>query len=127
MCDPVISLRLCAFAPLRETRLVQPDLSRRRKGANFAKGLAQVERSSKVISGVSNHRQQESTHGLRRVVAAVALLACAVFRPPAEAALQNEPASIEIDAGKVEGRLSPLLYGQFAEFMFENIKGGLHE
>jgi alpha-N-arabinofuranosidase len=39
---------------------------------------------------------------------------------------QTATASIEIDAGKVEGRISPLLYGQFAEFMFENIKGGLH-
>ena len=26
----------------------------------------------------------------------------------------------------VEGRISPLLYGQFLEFMFEGIKGGLH-
>ena len=39
---------------------------------------------------------------------------------------QTATASIEIDAGRVEGRISPLLYGQFAEFMFENIKGGLH-
>jgi alpha-N-arabinofuranosidase len=65
-----------------------------------------------------------------KTVAALALLlaplACAVFRPPAEAARQTAMASIEIDAGKGEGRLSPLLYGQFAEFMFENIKGGLH-
>ena len=60
------------------------------------------------------------------MVTAFALLACAIFLPPAEAALQTAAASIEIDAGKVEGRLSPLLYGQFAEFMFENIKGGLH-
>jgi alpha-L-arabinofuranosidase len=35
-------------------------------------------------------------------------------------------ARIEIDAGTVAGRISPLLYGQFAEFMFEGIKGGLH-
>ena len=35
-------------------------------------------------------------------------------------------ARIEIDAGTVDGRISPLLYGQFAEFMFEGIKGGLH-
>jgi alpha-L-arabinofuranosidase len=34
-------------------------------------------------------------------------------------------ARIEIDAGTVAGRISPLLYGQFAEFMFEGIKGGL--
>src|SRR5215510_15063340 len=35
-------------------------------------------------------------------------------------------ASIEIDAGKVENQISPLLYGQFLEFMFEGIKFGLH-
>jgi len=35
-------------------------------------------------------------------------------------------ASISIDARKVENRISPLLYGQFLEFMFEGVKGGLH-
>jgi alpha-N-arabinofuranosidase len=35
-------------------------------------------------------------------------------------------AGIEIDAGRVESRISPLLYGQFIEFMFEGIKRGLH-
>jgi alpha-N-arabinofuranosidase len=35
-------------------------------------------------------------------------------------------ATIEIDAGTVENRISPLLYGQFLEFMYEGIKGGLH-
>ncbi len=35
-------------------------------------------------------------------------------------------ASIEIDASAVEGRISPLLYGQFMEFMFEGVKRGLH-
>lgn len=34
-------------------------------------------------------------------------------------------ASLIIDASKVENILSPTLYGQFAEFMFEDIKGGL--
>src|SRR4051794_614680 len=33
---------------------------------------------------------------------------------------------IDIDAGHAEGGISPLLYGQFMEFMFEGIKGGLH-
>jgi hypothetical protein len=75
---------------------------------------------------MTDHRQQGSTRGIRRIVAAIALLACAIFRPPVETSTQTSTASIEIDAGKVEGRLSPLLYGQFAEFMFENIKGGLH-
>ena len=37
-----------------------------------------------------------------------------------------QTASITIDAGKVENRISPLLYGQFLEFMFEGIKSGLH-
>ena len=35
-------------------------------------------------------------------------------------------ASLTIDASKVENSLSPTLYGQFAEFMFEDIKGGLY-
>ena len=35
-------------------------------------------------------------------------------------------ASLTIDASKVENILSPSLYGQFAEFMFEDIKGGLY-
>ena len=38
----------------------------------------------------------------------------------------TQTASITIDAGNVENRISPLLYGQFLEFMFEGIKGGLH-
>lgn len=35
-------------------------------------------------------------------------------------------AAIAIDASTIENRISPRLYGQFAEFMFENIKFGLH-
>ena len=38
----------------------------------------------------------------------------------------TQRASISIDARKVENRISPLLYGQFLEFMYEGIKGGLH-
>lgn len=34
--------------------------------------------------------------------------------------------SASIAADRPGGPVSPLLYGQFAEFMFENIKGGLH-
>jgi alpha-N-arabinofuranosidase len=37
-----------------------------------------------------------------------------------------QTASITVDARKVENRISPLLYGQFLEFMFQGIKGGLH-
>lgn len=37
----------------------------------------------------------------------------------------TDDASVAIDARTVENRISPRLYGQFAEFMFENIKFGL--
>lgn len=35
-------------------------------------------------------------------------------------------AQLSINASRVESNISPLLYGQFIEFMFEDIKGGLH-
>jgi alpha-N-arabinofuranosidase len=35
-------------------------------------------------------------------------------------------ATVAIDAATVENHISPQLYGQFAEFMFESIKFGLH-
>lgn len=54
---------------------------------------------------------------------AVCLLA--VIAQPHLVAAQTR-ASIIIDARKVENRISPLLYGQFLEFMYEGIKGGLH-
>lgn len=47
------------------------------------------------------------------------------FAQPHLVAAQTR-ASISIDARKVENRISPLLYGQFLEFMYEGIKGGLH-
>src|SRR5437868_15080994 len=39
---------------------------------------------------------------------------------------EGKTASLAIDAAKVENTISPTLYGQFAEFMFEDIKGGLY-
>jgi alpha-L-arabinofuranosidase len=50
--------------------------------------------------------------------------AAVATRQPAAAADAN--AAIDIDASRVEGRISPLLYGQFIEFMFEGVKRGLH-
>jgi len=38
---------------------------------------------------------------------------------------RSEEARILIDAARVEGRIDPRLYGQFVEFMFEGVKGGL--
>jgi alpha-N-arabinofuranosidase len=49
---------------------------------------------------------------------------CVVVLLTTQVAAQT--ASITVDARKVENRISPLLYGQFMEFMFEGIKGGLH-
>ena len=39
---------------------------------------------------------------------------------------QAARARIDVDAQKVEGRISPMLYGQFMEHMFEDVKGGLY-
>ncbi|HEU4837047.1 MAG TPA: alpha-L-arabinofuranosidase C-terminal domain-containing protein [Pyrinomonadaceae bacterium] len=52
-------------------------------------------------------------------------LVAVVFGQPHLVAAQAR-ASISIDARAVENRISPLLYGQFLEFMYEGIKGGLH-
>jgi alpha-L-arabinofuranosidase len=60
----------------------------------------------------------------QRVLAGLSLLAVVFAQPPLIAAQLR--ASITIDARKVENRISPLLYGQFLEFMYEGIKGGLH-
>ncbi|HEX8773895.1 MAG TPA: alpha-L-arabinofuranosidase C-terminal domain-containing protein [Pyrinomonadaceae bacterium] len=61
---------------------------------------------------------------LRRVAALILLVG--LLGSMAAGQAQTQTARIEIDASKVEGQISPLLYGQFAEFMFENIKGGLY-
>src|SRR5688572_29533795 len=53
----------------------------------------------------------------------IALGASPTAPAPTENALS---ASIVIDARKTENAISPLLYGQFIEFMYEGIKGGLH-
>lgn len=49
-----------------------------------------------------------------------------VAQPHLLHAQTSQKASITIDANKIENRISPLLYGQFLEFMYEGIKGGLH-
>ncbi len=56
----------------------------------------------------------------------VALLAAAALTTPTGAAPPPATATISVDAGTAEGRISPLLYGQFIEFMYEGIKRGLH-
>jgi len=61
----------------------------------------------------------------REGVIVLCLLAALLGQPQLVTAQTTEIASITIDARKVGNRISPLLYGQFLEFMFEGIKGGL--
>src|SRR5215216_306425 len=58
-----------------------------------------------------------------RVLCFVVAVCCQISSLEAQT---SQTASITIDAGKVENRISPLLYGQFLEFMYEGVKGGLH-
>ncbi len=57
------------------------------------------------------------------------LLLCGTALSPAAIAAQVgkdvSSARLVIDAGKIEGSISPMLYGQFDEFMFGGVKGGL--
>jgi alpha-L-arabinofuranosidase len=63
----------------------------------------------------------------RRDLPIVLIFLAVVFAQPLLTTAQTtQRASISIDARKVENRISPLLYGQFLEFMYEGIKGGLH-
>ena len=56
------------------------------------------------------------------IAASAVLLTCAESQPDSEA---TGEASIRIDASERLNPISDLLYGHFAEFMFENIKQGL--
>src|SRR4051794_32284436 len=58
----------------------------------------------------------------------VALCVSLCFTPASPVAAQTaaRAASIRVDTRKVENRISPLLYGQFLEFMYEGMKFGLH-
>jgi alpha-N-arabinofuranosidase len=67
----------------------------------------------------SRSRRPTAVGALRRAATLVA--ACAL----AGAAAWAGEARVLVDATKVEGRIDPRLYGQFAEFMYEGVKGGL--
>ena len=62
----------------------------------------------------------------RDLFVVLCLVAVLSAQPHLIAAQTTQRASISIDARKIENRISPLLYGQFLEFMYEGIKGGLH-
>jgi len=66
-----------------------------------------------------SHKKAQKAQKLLCVLCVLAVFCTQV------AAQTSQNASITIDPHKVENRISPLLYGQFLEFMFEGIKGGL--
>lgn len=63
---------------------------------------------------------------MRRALGLVALVVVLVAAPRPAAAQGAAAARLTIDLSRPEARVSPLLFGQFLEFMFEGIKGGLH-
>jgi alpha-N-arabinofuranosidase len=73
-----------------------------------------------VIKRIGSTVKDLKTQTWWSVVAA--FLFCSALTAFAQSPLR---ATITIDAAKVENAISPMLYGQFAEFMFEDIKGGL--
>ena len=72
---------------------------------------------------MSRKKAQKATSDLAILLC---LLVAFVWQPHLSLAQATQRASISIDARKVENRISPLLYGQFLEFMYEGVKGGLH-
>ena len=71
-------------------------------------------------------RHSSSVKGRRRSALALLTLFALSLCPAAASARAVRRASITVDARRVENPVSPLLYGQFLEFMFEGMKGGLH-
>jgi alpha-N-arabinofuranosidase len=67
-----------------------------------------------------------SFHRISSALLAALLWNAVATHPSIVCAQTSQTATITIDARKVENRISPLLYGQFLEFMFEGMKGGLH-
>jgi hypothetical protein len=62
---------------------------------------------------------------LTRAGTKLAFAAALVVGAAASAHAQPKAARVVVDASKVEGRIDPRLYGQFLEFMYEGVKGGL--
>jgi alpha-N-arabinofuranosidase len=71
-------------------------------------------------------RQSTPLRSIVRILATGIVSLIGVASAPLLAAGAEPRASIRIDATKEAGELSPMLYGQFLEYMFQCIKGGLH-
>lgn len=83
-------------------------------------GEKRVERQTIAVSQRVRFRRASS------VLTVVLLCGSAATHASLVRAQTRQTATLTIDARKVENRISPLLYGQFLEFMYEGIKGGLH-
>ncbi|MGI9168364.1 MAG: hypothetical protein ACR2G5_18610 [Pyrinomonadaceae bacterium] len=73
-----------------------------------------------------NSKQRVRFRRASSVLMAVLLCGAATTQVPLVRAQTSQTATLTIDTRKIENRISPLLYGQFLEFMYEGIKGGLH-
>src|SRR5262245_30070700 len=71
-------------------------------------------------------RSKRRRRGARRAPLLVVLAIVASGATFSQSLQAVATATVDIDATLVENRISPLLYGQFVEFMYEGIKGGLH-
>ena len=67
---------------------------------------------------------QKKAQKAQNILCVMCVLAVAWGQLQNVAGQTSQTASITIDARKVENRISPLLYGQFMEFMFEGIRVG---
>jgi alpha-L-arabinofuranosidase len=74
--------------------------------------------SGETISGMISCR-----HAFAWVFAPLLLLSCFLVTTAGQ---DSAVATLTIDASQIENAISPTLYGQFAEFMFQDIKGGLY-
>jgi len=66
------------------------------------------------------------THHAKTLHWFVLLVLLSCFLCVVAAAQSGMTASLTIDASKTENAISPTLYGQFAELMFQDVKGGLY-
>ena len=84
--------------------------------------------SSSFVKAPAFSARRSSNEASGRSTSARACCCALLVSPRAAGGPRSRAAAVHIDdrRGPVEGRISPALYGQFMEFMYEGIKGGLH-
>jgi alpha-N-arabinofuranosidase len=78
-----------------------------------------------ALAGPRRARRQSGGPSTSLVLLSLAVAAISAHGSGTVRAQAPARASVTIDAGSIQGTISPLLYGQFLEFMFEGIKSGL--